>query len=320
MPADPLLLSVRSGARASMPGMMDTILNLGLNDTTVQGVIAQTRQPALRLRLLPPLRVHVRRRRHGLQAGGQGRGRPLRGRAGEAEEGARRALRHRALGRRPQGARRPPSSRSPRSAPATASRTIRASSSGAPSGPSSPPGTTTAPSPTASSTASRTAGARRSTCRSWSTATAARTPAPASPSRATRPAARTSSTASSWSTPRARTWSAGVRTPRPVIELKDVFPAGLRPAPRGAPDAGARDARHAGLRVHRGARAPLHAADAQRQAHRPGRHPHRRGHGRGGPHPAGRGPHAGRAGAARAAAAADLLAARTSRRRSRKAA
>ena len=41
-PANPLLLSVRSGARASMPGMMDTILNLGLNDTTVEGVIAAT--------------------------------------------------------------------------------------------------------------------------------------------------------------------------------------------------------------------------------------------------------------------------------------
>src|SRR6185503_11583389 len=38
----PLLVSVRSGARASMPGMMDTILNLGLNDETVQGVIQQT--------------------------------------------------------------------------------------------------------------------------------------------------------------------------------------------------------------------------------------------------------------------------------------
>ena len=35
--ADPLLVSVRSGARASMPGMMDTVLNLGLNDETVQG-------------------------------------------------------------------------------------------------------------------------------------------------------------------------------------------------------------------------------------------------------------------------------------------
>jgi len=41
-PHNPLLVSVRSGARASMPGMMDTILNLGLNDTTVQGIIAQS--------------------------------------------------------------------------------------------------------------------------------------------------------------------------------------------------------------------------------------------------------------------------------------
>ncbi len=41
-PRNPLLVSVRSGARASMPGMMDTILNLGLNDTTVQGIIAQS--------------------------------------------------------------------------------------------------------------------------------------------------------------------------------------------------------------------------------------------------------------------------------------
>jgi pyruvate,orthophosphate dikinase len=40
--SDPLLLSVRSGARASMPGMMDTILNLGLNDVTVQGVVEST--------------------------------------------------------------------------------------------------------------------------------------------------------------------------------------------------------------------------------------------------------------------------------------
>ena len=40
--SNPLLLSVRSGARSSMPGMMDTILNLGLNDTTVEGLIAQS--------------------------------------------------------------------------------------------------------------------------------------------------------------------------------------------------------------------------------------------------------------------------------------
>lgn len=41
-PQKPLLVSVRSGARASMPGMMDTILNLGLNDETVQGLIAES--------------------------------------------------------------------------------------------------------------------------------------------------------------------------------------------------------------------------------------------------------------------------------------
>jgi pyruvate, orthophosphate dikinase len=39
-PADPLLVSVRSGARVSMPGMMDTVLNLGLNDETVAGLAA----------------------------------------------------------------------------------------------------------------------------------------------------------------------------------------------------------------------------------------------------------------------------------------
>ncbi|MCW8803395.1 MAG: pyruvate, phosphate dikinase, partial [Ignavibacteriaceae bacterium] len=42
---NPLLISVRSGARASMPGMMDTILNLGLNDESVQGLIRKTNNP-----------------------------------------------------------------------------------------------------------------------------------------------------------------------------------------------------------------------------------------------------------------------------------
>ncbi len=40
--SNPLLLSVRSGARRSMPGMMDTVLNIGLNDQTIKGLIAQT--------------------------------------------------------------------------------------------------------------------------------------------------------------------------------------------------------------------------------------------------------------------------------------
>ncbi len=42
---NPFLVSVRSGARASMPGMMDTILNLGLNDVSVKGLAAKTGNP-----------------------------------------------------------------------------------------------------------------------------------------------------------------------------------------------------------------------------------------------------------------------------------
>ncbi len=60
---NPLLVSVRSGAKFSMPGMMDTILNLGLNDETVEGAGGQERQSALRLRLLSPLHPDVRQRR-----------------------------------------------------------------------------------------------------------------------------------------------------------------------------------------------------------------------------------------------------------------
>ena len=44
-PHDPLLVSVRSGAKFSMPGMMDTVLNLGLNDRSVEGLAARTSNP-----------------------------------------------------------------------------------------------------------------------------------------------------------------------------------------------------------------------------------------------------------------------------------
>src|SRR3982750_3300098 len=44
-PEDPLLVSVRSGAAISMPGMMDTILNLGLNDVAVEGLARRTGNP-----------------------------------------------------------------------------------------------------------------------------------------------------------------------------------------------------------------------------------------------------------------------------------
>ena len=44
-PNNALLVSVRSGARASMPGMMDTILNLGMNDVVAEGLIEKTKNP-----------------------------------------------------------------------------------------------------------------------------------------------------------------------------------------------------------------------------------------------------------------------------------
>ncbi len=44
-PKNPLLVSVRSGAAVSMPGMMDTVLNLGLNDEVIEGIIKKTRNP-----------------------------------------------------------------------------------------------------------------------------------------------------------------------------------------------------------------------------------------------------------------------------------
>ena len=59
---DPLLVSVRSGARESMPGMMDTVLNLGLTDASVEGLAARTRQPALRVGRVPAVRADVRQR------------------------------------------------------------------------------------------------------------------------------------------------------------------------------------------------------------------------------------------------------------------
>ncbi len=46
-PKNPLLVSVRSGAAVSMPGMMDTVLNLGINDEVVEGLIAKTNNPRM---------------------------------------------------------------------------------------------------------------------------------------------------------------------------------------------------------------------------------------------------------------------------------
>ena len=59
---NPLLVSVRSGARASMPGMMDTVLNLGLNDVTVKALAEKSGDRRFAPGQLPALHHHVFRR------------------------------------------------------------------------------------------------------------------------------------------------------------------------------------------------------------------------------------------------------------------
>ena len=86
---NPLLVSCRSGARVSMPGMMDTVLNIGLNEATLQGPHRQDRQRTLRLGQLSPLRADVRRRRARPQAADQERDRSVRADHGRAEARAR---------------------------------------------------------------------------------------------------------------------------------------------------------------------------------------------------------------------------------------
>ncbi len=59
----PLLLSVRSGAPVSMPGMLETVLDVGMCEASVRGLIALTRQRAAGVGLLPALRRVLRHRR-----------------------------------------------------------------------------------------------------------------------------------------------------------------------------------------------------------------------------------------------------------------
>ena len=94
---DPLLVSVRSGARESMPGMLDTILNVGLNDEAVAGLASGHRQRTVRLGFLPPAGADVRQRRRWR------RGRPLRGCHRQRQARRRRGERCRAAGRLAEG-------------------------------------------------------------------------------------------------------------------------------------------------------------------------------------------------------------------------
>ena len=200
-PAKPLLVSVRSGAKFSMPGMMDTILNLGLNDETVEGLKAQTGNGRFaydsyrrfiqmfgNVVLEHPegdVRARVR--------GGQARARRQESTPTSTRAACRRscALQDGRQGedrqRLPAGSLDAAARRARRRVPVVERTSARSS--------------------TAASTTSRTTSAPPSTSRRWSSATPATARPPASASRAIRPRARTSSSASSWSTRRARTSS-----------------------------------------------------------------------------------------------------------------
>ena len=140
---NPLLVSVRSGAKFSMPGMMDTVLNLGLNDDDAQGPGRAHRQRALRLRCLPPLHRDVRPHRHGH------RGQEVRRGPGPGQGEARRQAGHRPGHRGAQGDRRRSTRSCTRRRSAATSPPTPTSSSGWPSAPSSAPGWASAPSTTA---------------------------------------------------------------------------------------------------------------------------------------------------------------------------
>ena len=207
---DPLLVSVRSGGKFSMPGMMDTVLNIGLNDESVQGLAKQSGSDRFAWdsyrRLVQMygktvLGVDGEVFDHVFDEAKKAKGTKddLDLDAGDLEQIVR-AL--------------PGDHR--RSAPARRSRRTRGSRWTWRSRRSSTPGTPTAPGSTAARSASRPTSAPRSTSARWCSATSAWTPAPASPSPATRAAARRASTATTCRTRRARTSSPASATRSPL--------------------------------------------------------------------------------------------------------
>ena len=226
-PKNPLLFSVRSGAPASMPGMMDTVLNLGLNDKTLAGLIEKTKNERfvydsyrrliqmygdVVMGLKPeredeedPFEVIIQKKKDEVGAKidmdltrrrPQGPGRPVQeGHQAAAQEG---------IPGRPDGA------------------ALGGDRGGLPLV-EQPPGR----SRTARSITSPPTGGRPSTSRRWSSATWATTAPPASRLPATPPPAKTSSTASTSRTPRARTWWRASGRPSPSTRPRSA----TRPSP-----------------------------------------------------------------------------------------
>ena len=274
---DPLLVSVRSGAAVSMPGMMDTILNLGLNDEAVRGLAERTGNPRFAndsYRRLIQMYGEVVDGVDGHlfeealsklkdERGADARRRPVRRGPGRA----RRDLQGDLRGRDGRGV---PAGR-PRAAVTRRPRGLRVL--GQPARPGLPAG---APHP-------RRPRHGRATSSRWSSATRAtqsgtgvaftRDPSTGEPGLY----------GEFLADAQGEDVVAGIRTPEPLARMQDVLPEAFEQlvdddaAPRGALP------RHAGHRVHRRGREALPAPDAQREADGRGRAEGRRGHGRRGP-------------------------------------
>ena len=137
---DPLLVSCRSGARESMPGMMDTVLNIGLNDKTVEALAKKSGNERF---AWDSYRRFVQMYGDvvlGHEAQDEERHRSVRRDSRSQEEGGRRQARQRTLGRRSSRNWSPSSRRPSRRAPARTSPSRRWSRSGARSAPSSAAG------------------------------------------------------------------------------------------------------------------------------------------------------------------------------------
>ena len=197
---DPLLVSVRSGAKFSMPGMMDTVLNLGLNDRSVEGLASQTGDE--RFAFDSYRRFIAMYGRIVLELPGEefdslfDAAKELAGTTSDAQgaDGVA-AVPGRLL----------PADRRASHRQARSPRTRRRSCAG-PSRRCSAAGTGRGPSPTGIVSASPTTWARPSTSRPWCSATATTTRAPGSGSPVTRPRGPRAPMATSWSTPRVRMW------------------------------------------------------------------------------------------------------------------
>ena len=223
---DPLLVSVRSGAPMSMPGMMDTVLNLGLNDQSINGLIKQTENPRFAWDSYRRFIQMFSNVVMGLDG-------DLFENAINVMKNSRKAASDTDLDRRgPAGARgrvqedllrerlrRRVSAAGWSMASSPSRRTPWCSSSWA-SRPCSAPGTPSAPASTAAVSASPTTWAPPSTSAPWCSATWAKTPAPACASPATPPPATPASTATTWRTPRARTSLRVSATPCPWPTLR----------------------------------------------------------------------------------------------------